>query len=60
MAVNFAGIPGMGYQIQATTNLMTGNWITIGTTNADVNGLLHFVDADAMTYSSRFYRTFKP
>ena len=60
MAVSFAGIPGMGYQIQATTNLTTGGWITIGTTNADVNGLLRFVDVDAKSFSSRFYRTLKP
>jgi len=43
--------------IQATTDLGSQNWITIGTNTADANGLLSYIDTDAKTYSMRFYRT---
>jgi hypothetical protein len=43
--------------IQATTDLGSPNWVTIGTNTADVNGLITFVDSVAKDYPARFYRT---
>lgn len=46
--------------IQATTNLCGGSWVTLVSTNTDANGLLNFVDRDAMNYPCRFYRSVTP
>ena len=43
------------YQIQASTNLATTNWLTIGTATADGNGNILFDDLSA-TNAQRFYR----
>ncbi len=40
--VNFAGIPGYGYVVQRSTNLV--DWVDRLTTNAPSNGLFQFVD----------------
>ena len=44
------------YSLQATLDLANPSWTTISTTAADANGLFSFVDVDAKSYSSRFYR----
>jgi hypothetical protein len=43
------------YQIQASTNLATTNWLTIGAATADDNGNILFNDSSA-TNALRFYR----
>ena len=44
------------YQIQASTNLLTANWLTIGTATAGTNGAIQFDDPGATSQSQRFYR----
>ena len=44
------------YQVQASTNLATTNWQTIGTVNSDVNGFIQFNDTNAASQGQRFYR----
>jgi len=56
MCISCAGSASATYWIQATTNLQSGVWTTIGSTNSDSNGLFSFVDAHAGNYSSCFYR----
>jgi len=41
------------FDIQATTNFT--NWLTLGTTNADTNGFLQFLDTNAPLFPNRFY-----
>jgi hypothetical protein len=43
--------------VQATTNLFTPDWVTIGTNATDANGMFAFIDRDAATLPTRFYRT---
>jgi hypothetical protein len=52
-----AGNQDQVYLIQATTDLTSGNWLTISTNAIGSNGLDWFVDTDATNYPSRFYRT---
>jgi len=54
------GINGLIYAVQANTNLATGNWTVIGNATADQNGVLTFVDIDALNYMMRFYRFVAP
>ncbi|HTV42966.1 MAG TPA: hypothetical protein VMF08_20545 [Candidatus Sulfotelmatobacter sp.] len=49
------GGAGFQYQVQASTNLATANWETIGTVTADSNGVMEFDDLTA-TNHERFYR----
>jgi hypothetical protein len=44
------------YQIQASTNLATTNWQTIGTATADSSGAIQFDDVGASNQPQRFYR----
>jgi polygalacturonase len=53
--LNGTGYPTIPYQVQMSTNLPGTNWITIGTTYADTNGVLSFTDTNA-TGSAQFYR----
>jgi fibronectin-binding autotransporter adhesin len=54
------GLAGLLYTIQANTNLSTTNWLNIGSTNADQNGVINFADVDAPSYPQRFYRFAAP
>jgi hypothetical protein len=49
------GEPGEPFDIQATTNFQI--WLDIGTTNADTNGNLQFLDTNAPLFKQRFYIT---
>jgi hypothetical protein len=51
--LNFAGIPGYGYSVQRSTNLM--NWATIWTTNAPLNGMFQVIDPTAPE-ANAYYR----
>jgi polygalacturonase len=53
--LNGTGYPTVPYQVQMTTNLLSTNWITIGTTDADTNGILNFTDTNAAG-AAQFYR----
>jgi hypothetical protein len=52
------GEPGETFNIQATTNF--SNWQDIGTTNADTNGFLQFLDTNAPLFPNRFYLPIPP
>jgi hypothetical protein len=58
--INCSGTPGGTYLIQATTNLLTASWTTIGTNVVGTNGLSTFIDQDAPNYRCRFYRLAAP
>src|SRR6185295_6755501 len=53
MQLTASGAPGATYSIQVGESL--GSWTTIGTSVADENGTLVFLDQDATNYTVRFY-----
>ncbi len=55
--LRFTGEPNHTYRLQASTNLV--DWLDIST-NTPVNGLLRFVDPDAVSIDHRFYRAVSP
>jgi len=58
VTIDFAGIPGVDYLIQATPSLSSPIiWTTLSTNMAGTNGLFQYTDLNATNYSSRFYRT---
>jgi hypothetical protein len=58
MQLDFAGIPGKTYRVQASTNLAA--WSDIGSVTVDSSGTLQFEDANAAAFRTRFYRTVTP
>lgn len=50
------GIPSVVYSVQASTNLSSTNWTTIGSATAGILGALQFTDTQAANYPVRFYR----
>jgi len=48
------------YQVQASTNLSTTNWTSLGTVTADGAGTFQFPDSQAGNFPQRFYRLFYP
>jgi uncharacterized repeat protein (TIGR03803 family) len=51
------GVPSRTYQIQATSNLKAANnWLPIGSLTVNTNGSSQFLDTNALTHSTRFYR----
>jgi hypothetical protein len=58
MEVRASGTPGGTYLIQAGMNLTA--WQTIGTTAADAEGIILFLDQNATNYTSRYYRLAEP
>jgi hypothetical protein len=58
--LEFLGIPGNSYRIQASSNLAGPNWETLGTRGATWEGTFQFDDAGAATNRIRFYRTATP
>ena len=58
LQLNFSGIPGYTYYIQASTNLgSTTNWTYLSTNVADINGLFNFLDTNAPSQGQCYYRT---
>jgi hypothetical protein len=51
--LTFSGVPGQPYDIQATTNLLSTNWVTIAT---GVIGSSVIPDPNAANFENRFYR----
>ncbi len=61
LQLNFTGVPGYTYWIQATTNLNPPiAWTTLSTNTADINGLFNFIDLGATNYNGRYYQTALP
>ncbi len=56
--VQFMGIPGLTYSVQASTDMVS--WVTIGTRMAGPNGSYAFEDVDTVSYPTRFYRSVYP
>lgn len=58
VTVNFAGIPGFGYGVQRSTNLV--NWVTVWTTNVPAGGLFDYTDSysdlGGIAPNSAYYR----
>jgi len=57
--IQFNGIPGWTYSIQAASDLISG-FSTIGSATADTNGNFQFDDPAAIGATSRFYRATYP
>jgi hypothetical protein len=57
-AITLSGSPDQNYVIEASFDMH--NWTAISTNKTDSNGLFTFVDSDATSYPSRFYRGFAP
>jgi hypothetical protein len=53
----FAGIPGMAYTIQVSSDLIT--WVPLTTQTADSTGAYQIVDPDVADHA-RFYRAIVP
>lgn len=47
------------YMLQANTNLLTTNWVNLGSTVAGTNGLFNLADPNATSFPHRFYRLLK-
>lgn len=58
--VQFLGIPGRIYTIQSTTNLVTPNWQSLGTSTAGATGAFQFTDLPPEGSPPRFYRSTVP
>lgn len=56
MLINASGLPGTGYLVDATTNLTTLNWSTIGFVISAGDGRFSYTDEDAPGQPMRFYR----
>lgn len=58
MVLKAVGCAGITYAIEASIDL--ADWEVIGSSLADANGWIDFVDADAWLYPQRFYRVRSP
>lgn len=55
--LNFAGVPGCVYLIEAATNLSPPvTWTPVSTNTANTNGGFCFTDGTASNYTARYYR----
>lgn len=57
-AITLSGSPDQTYVLEASFNMH--NWTAISTNRTDSNGLFTFVDTNASSNPSRFYRGFAP
>ncbi len=55
-----SGYPTLSFRVQASTNLASTNWPTIGTATAGANGALVFTDTNAINQPMEFYRLVTP
>ncbi|MFO1476684.1 MAG: glycosyl hydrolase family 28 protein [Verrucomicrobiota bacterium] len=61
MTLQLTGIPGLSYQVEASTNLGDPSaWISISTNVPGVAGSWQVVDSDATNYPQRYYRSRQP
>ena len=54
------GSPAIEHVLQASTNLISGNWLNLSTNTAGPGGSMEFTDPEAGTFPSRFYRWVVP
>lgn len=54
--LNGQGTANAQYQVLASTNVVSTNWINIGLTTANGSGGISFTDTNAANFSQRFYR----
>jgi hypothetical protein len=54
MQIQFAGVPGQKYQVQASTDMI--HWTTLPTITMGSSGTATYVDKNAYKYPGRFYR----
>jgi hypothetical protein len=56
-ALDFAGMAGVSYILETTTNLLfPEGWQPVATNAAVTNGVLQFTDPQATNFPQRFYR----
>jgi len=55
--ITLKAAPATAYQLQATTSLVSPPGWAIGANTTDATGMCAFIDQDAASYPSRFYRT---
>ncbi|MDB6112625.1 MAG: Autotransporter-associated beta strand repeat protein [Pedosphaera sp.] len=60
LQISGTALTNMQYQVQASTNLTTTNWINLGTVTADGAGAFQFTDSQAANFAQRFYRLLLP
>lgn len=58
IVINFAGIPGIAYTVQYTTDLSNPQWQDLAVLTAPSNGLFEY--RETASGETRFYRTFIP
>jgi fibronectin-binding autotransporter adhesin len=58
--IQFNGIPGRTYSVQATTNLVTPNWQWLGAATAGLTGQFNFTDTPPTNSPPRFYSSTYP
>ncbi len=58
--INATGYPTLPCRLLLSTNLSSTNWLTIGTSTADINGTLSFIDTNFASQTPRFYRLATP
>jgi hypothetical protein len=56
VSVRFAGVPGYAYDVQRTTDLTSGSWLVVWTTNAPPGGVWLYLD-NAPPPGGAFYRS---
>jgi hypothetical protein len=55
--LNFGGVPGHNYQIQASESLSSPNWRNVGNAVGAATGSFTFVDRSAGGFRTRYYRS---
>ena len=58
--LNISGAANNEFRLQATTNLLGGNWTSIRTNTFDANGVWSNTNFDLTNYPCRFYRVVSP
>jgi hypothetical protein len=56
--IEFLGIDGLEYRIEASTNLV--DWELIGTATTDAEGKVRLLDSAASQHPLRYYRAIQP
>ena len=60
ITMNFSGATNRTHWLQATTNLVTGSWVTISTNLSSTNGIWSATDSASTNFPQRFYRAVLP
>ena len=60
MAIRGQGMPNVFYTLEASTNLVSGTWVSVTADLADTGGFYELIDVDAGNFRQRFYRVSSP